>query len=67
LELLSEKQFVQQQLFVPTTTSVEEQPSLPTPQVQLITITTKIADSFEENCEVEDDIKEEVDGEILWK
>jgi hypothetical protein len=33
--------------------------------VQLITITTKIVDSFEENCEVEDDIKDEIDGEIF--
>jgi hypothetical protein len=33
--------------------------------VQLITSTTKIDDSFEENCEVEDDIKKEILGEIF--
>ena len=64
----SKKQFMQQKLFVPTTTSVEEQPPPPTPKVKLITINTKIADSFEENCEVEDDIKEEIVRKFfLWK
>ena len=65
VELPSEKQFVQQQLFVPTTTVVEEQLLPPPSQVQLITITTKIGDSFEENCKVEGDIKEEIIGEIF--
>jgi hypothetical protein len=44
---------------------MEGQPPPPTPQVELITITTKITDSFEENCEVEDDIKEEIVEEIF--
>ena len=44
---------------------VEEQLSSPPPQVQLIMSTTKTDDSFEENCEVEDDIKEEIVGEIF--
>jgi hypothetical protein len=67
VELPSEKQFVQQQLFVPMTTPVEEQlpPSLS--QVQIITITLKIGDCFEENSEVEDDIQEEIVGEISVK
>ena len=65
LELPSKKQFMQQQLFVPTTILVEEQPPPPTPKVELITITTKIVDSFEENCEIVDDIKEEIVGEIF--
>jgi hypothetical protein len=33
--------------------------------VQLITITTKIGESFEENCEVEAYIKQEIVGEIF--
>ncbi|XP_059459967.1 uncharacterized protein LOC132189308 [Corylus avellana] len=37
----------------------------PTPHVQLITIITKIDDSFEENNEVEDDTQEEIVGGIL--
>jgi hypothetical protein len=65
VELPSKKQFVQQQLFVPMTTLVEEQLPPPSSHVQLITITTKIGDSFEENCEVEDDIKEEIIGAIF--
>jgi hypothetical protein len=64
VELLSEKQFVQQ-LFDPTTTPMEEQPSPPPLQTQLITITTKIGNSFEENCEVKDDTKEEIVGETF--
>ena len=44
---------------------MEEQPPPPTPKVELITITMKIADSFKENCEVVDDIKEEIVGEIF--
>jgi hypothetical protein len=44
---------------------MDEQLSPPPPQVQLITSTTKIDDSFEENCEVEDDIKKEIVGEIF--
>jgi hypothetical protein len=56
VELPSEKQYVQLQPLVPATVSVEEYP----PQEQLITITTEIndnGDSFDEDNQVEDDIK----------
>jgi hypothetical protein len=56
VELPSEKQYVQLQLLVPATVPVEEYP----PQAQLITITTEIndnGDSFDEDNQVEDDIK----------
>jgi hypothetical protein len=47
------------------TTPMEEQlPHLPS-QIQLIMITTKIGNFFEENCEVEDEIKEEIIGETF--
>jgi hypothetical protein len=39
----------------------------PPPQVQLITITTKISDSLEDNGEVENDVHEEIVRGILWK
>ena len=64
-ELSSNKQFMQPLLFDPTTIPMEEQPPPPSLQVQLITITSKIGDSFEENCEVEDDIQEKIVGEIF--
>jgi hypothetical protein len=57
VELSSEKQYVQPQPLVPTTVPMEEYP----PQAQLITITTEIndnRDSFDEENQVEDDIKE---------
>jgi hypothetical protein len=45
VELPSKKQFVQQ-LFVPTTTPMEEQPPHPPPQVQVITITSEVEDKI---------------------
>jgi hypothetical protein len=74
LELPSKKTYVQPPSLIPTTTSMEEQLSpprpqmqLPSPQVQLITITTKIDDPLEDNGEVEDDINEEIVGGIFMQ
>jgi hypothetical protein len=64
VELLSKKQYVQPQPLVPATVPVEEYP----PQAQLIAITTEIndnGDSFDEDKQVEDDIKGKIFGEII--
>jgi hypothetical protein len=66
VELPLEKQHVQPQPLVPTTIPVEEYP----PQAQPITITTEIndnGDSFEEDNQVEGDIKEKIFGEIIME
>jgi len=66
VELSSEKQYVQPQPLVPATVPVEEYP----PQAQLIKITTEInnnGDSFDEENQIEDDIKEKIFGEIIMK
>jgi hypothetical protein len=58
------KKYAQPQLLVPVTTLVEEQP--PPPPPLMITIEIKNNDDpFEENNEVEDDIQEDIVGEIF--
>ena len=57
VDLLSEKKHIQTQSLVPTTTPVQEQLPHHSSQMQLLTITMKIGDSFEGNGEVEDDIQ----------
>jgi hypothetical protein len=66
VELPLEKQHVQPQPLVPTTIPVEEYP----PQARPITITTEIndnGDSFEEDNQVEGDVKKKIFGEIIME
>jgi len=66
VELPLERQHVQPQPLVPTTIPLEEYP----PQAQSITITAEIndnGDSFEEDNQVEGDIKKKIFGEIIME